>query len=77
MCRGNQPRPGRGSSPDQPGVARKRSPCGGGAREVGISAPSVYRHFKNKAELVTTVLDVTYRALAVVMSEAGGSAATG
>ncbi|MFF6779589.1 WHG domain-containing protein [Streptomyces sp. NPDC012510] len=43
--------------------------------EVGISAPSVYRHFMNKAELVTTVLDVTYRALAVVMSEAGKSAA--
>jgi len=47
----------------------------GVAREVGISAPSVYRHFNNKAELVTTVHDVTYRALAVVMSSAGESAA--
>lgn len=47
----------------------------GVAREVGISAPSVYRHFKNKADLVTTVLEVTYRALAVAMSEAGESAA--
>ncbi|WP_157877982.1 TetR/AcrR family transcriptional regulator, partial [Streptomyces torulosus] len=47
----------------------------GVAREVGISAPSVYRHFKNKADLVTTVLDDTYHALAVAMSEAGESAA--
>jgi len=47
----------------------------GVAREVGIAAPSVYRHFKNKADLVTTVLEVTYRALAVAMSEAGESAA--
>ena len=46
----------------------------GVAREVGIAAPSVYRHFKSKADLVTTVLDVTYRALAVAMSEAGESA---
>ncbi|MEV5953798.1 TetR/AcrR family transcriptional regulator [Streptomyces sp. NPDC051987] len=47
----------------------------GVAREVGISAPSVYRHFKDKADLVSTVLDATYRTLAVVMSEAGESAA--
>ena len=47
----------------------------GVAREVGISAPSVYRHFKDKADLVSTVLDATYRALAVKMSEAGESAA--
>ncbi|MDX2939315.1 TetR/AcrR family transcriptional regulator [Streptomyces ipomoeae] len=45
------------------------------AREVGISAPSVYRHFNSKADLVSTILDATYRALAVVMSEAGESAA--
>ncbi|MGW3941587.1 TetR/AcrR family transcriptional regulator [Streptomyces phaeochromogenes] len=49
----------------------------GVAREVGISAPSVYRHFKDKADLVSTVLDAAYRALAVAMSEAGESAATG
>lgn len=48
----------------------------GVAREVGISAPSVYRHFKDKADLVSTVLDATYRALAVEMSEARESAAT-
>jgi AcrR family transcriptional regulator len=47
----------------------------GGAREVGISAPSVYRHFKDKADLVTTVLDATYRALADVMSEASEAGA--
>ncbi|MFF7845362.1 TetR/AcrR family transcriptional regulator [Streptomyces ossamyceticus] len=47
----------------------------GVAREVGISAPSVYRHFKDKADLVSTVLDATYRALAVAMREAGESAA--
>lgn len=47
----------------------------GVAREVGISAPSVYRHFKDKADLVSTILDATYRALAVAMREAGESAA--
>ncbi|EMF52938.1 MULTISPECIES: TetR/AcrR family transcriptional regulator [Streptomyces] len=47
----------------------------GVAREVGISAPSVYRHFKDKGDLVSTVLDATYRALAVAMREAGESAA--
>jgi AcrR family transcriptional regulator len=47
----------------------------GVAREVGISAPSVYRHFKDKADLVSTVLDATYRALAIEMSEAAESAA--
>ncbi len=47
----------------------------GVAREVGISAPSVYRHFKDKADLVSTLLDATYRTLAVAMNEAGESAA--
>ncbi|MFJ8001444.1 TetR/AcrR family transcriptional regulator [Streptomyces sp. NPDC096310] len=47
----------------------------GVAREVGISAPSVYLHFKDKAELVSTALDAAYSALAEVMSEAGETAA--
>ena len=47
----------------------------GVAREVGISAPSVYRHFKDKGDLVSTVLDAAYRTLAVAMSEADESAA--
>jgi AcrR family transcriptional regulator len=47
----------------------------GVAREVGISAPSVYRHFKDKGDLVSTVLDAAYRTLAVAMNEAGESAA--
>jgi AcrR family transcriptional regulator len=45
------------------------------AREVGISAPSVYLHFKNKTDLVTTVLDAAYRTLAAAMAEAGAAAA--
>lgn len=44
------------------------------AREVGISAPSVYLHFMNKAELVSTVLDAAYRTLAAAMTEAGAVA---
>ncbi|WP_275559137.1 TetR/AcrR family transcriptional regulator [Streptomyces sp. 5-6(2022)] len=47
----------------------------GVAREVGISAPSVYLHFKNKTELVSTVLYAAYGTLATVMSEAGATAA--
>jgi AcrR family transcriptional regulator len=47
----------------------------GVAREVGISAPSVYLHFKDKTELVTTVLDAAYRTLAAAMGEAGEAAA--
>lgn len=45
------------------------------AREVGISAPSVYLHFKDKTELVATVLDAAYWALAAAMGEAGEAAA--
>jgi len=45
------------------------------AREVGISAPSVYLHFKNKTDLVTTVLDAAYRTLAAAMAETGAAAA--
>lgn len=47
----------------------------GVAREVGISAPSVYLHFKDKTELVATVLDAAYWALAAAMGEAGEAAA--
>lgn len=46
----------------------------GVAREVGISAPSVYLHFKDKAELITTVLDAAYRTLAAAMGAAGDAA---
>ncbi|MFJ9706296.1 TetR/AcrR family transcriptional regulator [Streptomyces sp. NPDC101234] len=47
----------------------------GVAREVGISAPSVYLHFKDKTELVSTVLDAAYGALAESMGKAGETAA--
>ncbi|KKD05921.1 TetR/AcrR family transcriptional regulator [Streptomyces sp. WM6386] len=47
----------------------------GVAREVGISAPSVYLHFKDKTELVATVLDAAYQALAAEMSAVGETAA--
>jgi AcrR family transcriptional regulator len=46
----------------------------GVAREVGISAPSVYLQFKDKTELVTTVLDAAYRTLAAAMGAAGEAA---
>ncbi|MGW0712972.1 TetR/AcrR family transcriptional regulator [Streptomyces sp. NPDC002643] len=44
------------------------------AREVGISAPSVYLHFKDKTELVSTVLEAAYRTLAAAMADAGKEA---
>lgn len=47
----------------------------GVAREVGISAPSVYLHFKDKTDLVSTVLAAAYRTLAAAMEEAGAEAA--
>jgi AcrR family transcriptional regulator len=47
----------------------------GVAREVGIAAPSIYLHFKNKTELVWTVLAVAYDALVEEMTEAGETAA--
>lgn len=47
----------------------------GVAREVGIAAPSIYLHFKNKTELVWTVLAVAYGALVEEMAEAGETAA--
>ncbi|MFB7499869.1 TetR/AcrR family transcriptional regulator [Streptomyces sp. NPDC056161] len=47
----------------------------GVAREVGIAAPSVYLHFKDKTDLVWAVLADAYRALATAMHEAGAAAA--
>jgi AcrR family transcriptional regulator len=44
------------------------------AREVGIAAPSVYRHFSDKAELVRAVLAGEYEQLARCMAEAGRAA---
>ncbi|WLW50398.1 TetR/AcrR family transcriptional regulator [Streptomyces sp. YU58] len=49
----------------------------GVAREVGIAAPSIYLHFKDKTELVWTVLADAYRALAAEMAAAGKAAAAG
>jgi AcrR family transcriptional regulator len=48
----------------------------GVAREVGISAPSIYLHFKDKAELLWAVLAGAYHALATTMEKAGEAAAT-
>ncbi|UIX29293.1 TetR/AcrR family transcriptional regulator [Streptomyces sp. GQFP] len=45
------------------------------AREVGIAAPSIYLHFKNKTDLIWAVLDTAYSALASAMVEAERSAA--
>ncbi|MGY1495864.1 TetR/AcrR family transcriptional regulator [Streptomyces sp. QTS52] len=47
----------------------------GVAREVGIAAPSIYLHFKNKTDLVWAVLAVAYGALVSEMTEAGETAA--
>ncbi|MEU4892088.1 TetR/AcrR family transcriptional regulator [Streptomyces sp. NPDC044780] len=41
------------------------------AREVGISAPSVYLHFKDRAELVATVTRRAYERLVAQLREAG------
>ncbi|MFF9322318.1 TetR/AcrR family transcriptional regulator [Streptomyces sp. NPDC014735] len=40
------------------------------AREVGISAPSIYLHFKDRAELVATVTQRAYARLAAELREA-------
>lgn len=44
------------------------------AREAGISAPSVYKHFKDKSELMWAVLDGIYVELAETMRAAARSA---
>lgn len=45
------------------------------AREVGISAPSIYLHFKNRAELVATLTQRAYRRLAAELRTARDTAA--
>jgi AcrR family transcriptional regulator len=45
------------------------------ARALGIAAPSIYLHFKDKTELLRTVLDARYAALASAMHEAANAAA--
>ncbi|MEU9024425.1 TetR/AcrR family transcriptional regulator [Actinomadura sp. NPDC048394] len=44
------------------------------ARETGIAAPSIYRHFRDKTEIVWEVLAGAYGELAAVMREAERSA---
>lgn len=44
------------------------------AREVGVTAPSIYKHFKDKSELLLAVLDDICRELAEDMREAARSA---
>ncbi|MFC4563383.1 TetR/AcrR family transcriptional regulator [Nocardiopsis mangrovi] len=44
------------------------------AREVGIAAPSIYLHFKNKADLLWTLLADAYTRLAAAMEAAGRAA---
>ncbi|MGW5017633.1 TetR/AcrR family transcriptional regulator [Streptomyces cacaoi] len=45
------------------------------AREVGIAAPSIYRHFTDKTELVWATLAQNYERLAEAMVEADADAA--
>ncbi|MGD6756390.1 TetR/AcrR family transcriptional regulator [Streptomyces sp. BH105] len=47
------------------------------AREVGISAPSIYLHFRNRAELVATLTRRAYRRLAAELRTAKDTAADG
>ncbi|MFF6995858.1 TetR/AcrR family transcriptional regulator [Streptomyces sp. NPDC008313] len=44
------------------------------AREVGVTAPSIYKHFRDKSELLLAVLDDICRALAENMRQAAQSA---
>ncbi|NLU69146.1 TetR/AcrR family transcriptional regulator [Streptomyces sp. HNM0574] len=44
------------------------------AREVGIAAPSIYRHFSDKTELVWATLALSYERLSAAMEEAGAAA---
>ncbi|UIX29150.1 TetR/AcrR family transcriptional regulator [Streptomyces sp. GQFP] len=44
------------------------------AREAGITAPAIYKHFKDKAELMWTLLDGVYTTLAEDMRTAQRSA---
>jgi AcrR family transcriptional regulator len=45
------------------------------AREVGIAAPSIYLHFKDRTDLIWTVLGMAYTDLVSAMYEAGQAAA--
>ncbi|MEU9499648.1 TetR/AcrR family transcriptional regulator [Streptomyces sp. NPDC048196] len=45
------------------------------AREAGVAAPSIYRHFSDKTELVWATLEVSYERLAAAMAEAAARAA--
>ncbi|WP_173405760.1 MULTISPECIES: TetR family transcriptional regulator [Streptomycetaceae] len=44
------------------------------AREAGVAAPSIYRHFSDKTELVWATLEVNYERLAHAMTEAAAQA---
>lgn len=46
------------------------------AREAGIAAPSIYRHFRDKSEIVWEVLAVAYGELAEAMRAAADGAET-
>ncbi|WP_063820050.1 TetR/AcrR family transcriptional regulator [Streptomyces caniscabiei] len=47
------------------------------AREAGVTAPAIYKHFKDKAELMWTLLDAVYANVAERMRTARQSAPPG
>lgn len=47
------------------------------ARAAGVAAPSIYRHFSDKTELVWATLEVSYERLAGAMAEAAAHADAG
>ncbi|ARF58665.1 TetR/AcrR family transcriptional regulator [Streptomyces gilvosporeus] len=44
------------------------------AREAGVAAPSIYRHFSDKTELVWATMEVSYDRLGRAMAEAAAQA---
>ncbi|MGW1840072.1 TetR/AcrR family transcriptional regulator [Streptomyces sp. BBFR2] len=44
------------------------------AREAGVAAPSIYRHFADKTELVWATLETSFERLAAAMTEAAAQA---
>lgn len=44
------------------------------AREAGVAAPSIYRHFADKTELVWATLEISFERLARAMAEAAAEA---
>ncbi|MFD7107618.1 TetR/AcrR family transcriptional regulator [Streptomyces celluloflavus] len=44
------------------------------AREAGVAAPSIYRHFADKTELVWATLEVSFERLAQAMTQAAARA---